>query len=178
MIMTQKTNVVTEQVCTATKVQSTVVTTKAIKVPPFGSVNAKGINKIKGHTKHLHLGVEPLEKGFPDSVVTTNSFTGIKPGLNRVGMCLWNLTGREIEISAHTTIAQVQTANVAPQMLAPEVMDGMSTSPERNQSQAASAQAGLDKSNMTCGHLKTQITEPSKMKPGYSILDKTDPTQL
>ena len=86
LIIAQKSGVVSGSDVSAINVKSIVTTTKNIKVPLFGTIGAKGITKIKGHLKHIHLIAVPLEQGFSGSVVVTNSYAEVKAGSNRVGL--------------------------------------------------------------------------------------------
>ena len=52
LIMAQKAGVISRLNFSGVGVGSSLTTTKAKKVPPFGSVGAKEVNKIKGHLIH------------------------------------------------------------------------------------------------------------------------------
>ena len=96
-------------------VQSRITTIKALKVPPLRSVEVKGITKTRGNSKQMHLIAEPLTEGYSGSVMTTCTYTKVKPSSGRLGVCLRSLSAWEIQITVHTVIARVQTANVVPQ---------------------------------------------------------------
>ena len=104
------------------RVKGEVTTTKIVKLPPLGSIEIKGVTYIRGQSKHIKLIVEPPERGFSSSLFTTNTYTEIKPGSCRVGICLCNLLAWEIQIQAHTVVGQIQAANKVPHVIAPKCL--------------------------------------------------------
>ena len=77
---------------------------KAVKIPPLGSVEVRGITKIKGQLKCIHMIVEPPNISYSDQVVTTSMYTELKPGSYRIGVCLRNLSAKEATVPAQTLV--------------------------------------------------------------------------
>ena len=57
------------------EVKGEVAITKPVKVPPFGSTKVKGII----NARDIAI-VESPKRGFSDNIVTTNTYTVLKPG--------------------------------------------------------------------------------------------------
>ena len=92
----------------------------------------------------------------------------------KTGMCLRYLAAREIEIPAHTIIAQLQAANAVPHMLAPDAGEVAEPSQKGDQSQVAQASTPLDEKTSSCVHLRPEDTGCNKVMTDYSVLDQID----
>ena len=106
-----------------TSINSPLVTTKCAVIPPFTCKQVKGMTKITGHSKWIHVVAEPLDEPLNVAVSikamstyaviqysSTSQNDGMKPIL------------QEVVIPAKTTIGQVQAANMVPNMLLPNVV--------------------------------------------------------
>ena len=82
------------------KVKGKVVTTKKVKIPAFQTIIAKGLTKVTGHQKHVHVLVEPSPKCM--SVFVPGNTSELIPGGSGVMIVLRNLSGRDITLESHT----------------------------------------------------------------------------
>ena len=60
------------------QVKGKVVTTKKVKIPAFQTVIAKGLTKVTGHQKHVHVLVEPSPKCM--SIFIPGNTSELTPG--------------------------------------------------------------------------------------------------
>ena len=66
------------------KVESNVIATKRTATPPLETIEAKGVTKMKGHTKRVIVVIEPMDKLHIGA--TQGVYTGLKPVSSRVGI--------------------------------------------------------------------------------------------
>ena len=102
-----------------TSFHSSILTTKNVIIPPFTHVEISGLTKVWGHSKGIHVIVEPPERAFSGKAVAAPTYTEIKPRLSWVGMSLCNLSSKETTIPARVVLGQVQAANIIHNTLAP-----------------------------------------------------------
>ena len=107
----------------------------------------KGLTKVIGHQKRVHVVVEPSPKC--KNIFVLGSTTELKPGESRVDVVLRNLSGRDIILEPHTEIDMVSVANKIPSMLTPDVLEKNVQDDEDYESiQCQSAQAELSESEI------------------------------
>ena len=82
-------------------------TIKKVTIPPFGQTELKGVTKIKGHSKWVHVIAAPPDSSFSENVVATITYIVIKPVSSQVGICLHNLSCKQVVIPTQVVIGQV-----------------------------------------------------------------------
>ena len=96
------------------QVKGKVVTSKNIKTPAFQTVNVKGLTKVTGHQKCVHVLVEPSTRCT--SVFVPGHTSELRPGGSGVTVVLRNLSGKDITLESCTEAGTVTTANIVPSM--------------------------------------------------------------
>ena len=86
--------------------------TKKVIVPAFQMLIVKGLMKVTGHQKHVHVLVEPSPKC--KNIFIPGNTTELKPEGSRVDVVLQNLLGRDIILEPHTEVGMATTANIVP----------------------------------------------------------------
>ena len=135
-----------------------------MKIPPFQTVITKGLTKVTGHQKHVHVLVEPSPncKG----VFIPGNTSKLIPGGSGVAVVLRNLSGREVTLEPHTEVGIVTTANIVPSIQIPDEPD---LGTDEN-IQCMSVQADLSKGT------SQRITESDLLqKIDLSAIDEWDP---
>ena len=94
------------------QVKGKVVMTKKVIVPALQTVIVRGITKVTGHQKHVHVLVEPSPNCA--SIFVQGNTSELMPGGSGVVVVLRNLSGRAITLEPHTEIGMVTTANIYP----------------------------------------------------------------
>ena len=79
------------------QVKSKVVTTKTVIVSTFQTVVVKGLTKVTGHQKHVHVLVEPSSKCM--SIFVLGNTSKLIPGGSGVAVVLRNLSGRDVTLA-------------------------------------------------------------------------------
>ena len=155
-IIISKSLQVSDQEFDLDKVKGKVVTTKKVIVPAFQTVVVKGLTKVTGHQKHIHVLVEPFPKCM--SIFFLGNTSKLIPGGSSVAVVLRNISGRDVTLEPHTEIGMVTTANIVPSMQIP----GKHDLGENETVQCMSAQAELS------DEIQQEETEPE------DILQKID----
>ena len=94
------------------QVKGKVVTSKKVKIPAFQTMIVKGLTKVTGHQKHIHVLVEPSPKCT--SVFVPRNTSELRPGGSIVTVGLRNLSEKDITLESCTEIGTVTTANIVP----------------------------------------------------------------
>ena len=119
------------------QVKGKVVTTKEVKIPAFQTVIAKGLTKVTGHQKHVHVLVESSPKC--KSIFIPGNTSELIPGGSGVAVVLQNLSGRDVTLEPHTEIGIVTTVNIVPSIQ----ITGEQDLGENEKAQCMSAQVEL-----------------------------------
>ena len=91
-----------------------VITSKKVKIPALQTVVVKGLTKVTGHQKHVHVLVEPSPKCM--SVFVLGNTSELVPGGSGVTVVLRNLLGRDITLESCTEVGTVTATNIVPSM--------------------------------------------------------------
>ena len=113
------------------------VITKKLIIPAFQMVISKGLTKVTGYQKGVHVLVEPSLQCKNISVPGNTS--ELIPGGSGVPVVLQNLSGRDIILEPHTEVGMVTAANIVPSVQIPDIHDGE----ENKKVQCKAAQADL-----------------------------------
>ena len=97
--VTSKSSQVSDQEFDLDQVKGKVVTTKKVKTPNFQKVIAKGLTKVIGHQKHVHVLVESSAKGM--SIFVPGNTSELIPGGSGIAVVLRNLSGRDVTPEPH-----------------------------------------------------------------------------
>ena len=84
-------------------VKGKVVTTKKVKIPTFQTMIAKGLTKVTGHQKYVHVLVEPSPKC--KIIFIPGNTSELMPGGSGVAVVLRNLSGRDVTLEPYTELA-------------------------------------------------------------------------
>ena len=129
------------------QVKGKVVVMKKVVVPAFQTLIVKGLTKVTGHQKHVHVLVEPSPKC--KNIFVLGNTTELKPGGSRVDVVLQNLSWRDTISELHTEVGMISAANKDPSVLTPDVMERNIQDDEDDESvQCQSAQAELSTSEL------------------------------
>ena len=87
----------------------------------FQAVVVKGLTKVTGHQKCIHV----LVKASPKckSIFLPSNTSKLIPGGAGVTVVLRNLSGREVTLGPHTEVDIVITANIVPSIQIPDEQD-------------------------------------------------------
>ena len=96
------------------QVKGKVVMSKKVKIPGLQTVVVKGLTKVTGHQKCVHVLVEPSSKC--PSVYVPGNTSELVPGGLGVTVVLRNLLGRDITLESCTGVGTVTAANIVPSM--------------------------------------------------------------
>ena len=116
-----KSSQVSDQEFYLNQVKGKVITTKKVMISAFQTVIARGLTKVTGHQKHVHVLVEPSPKCM--SVFVPGNTSELIPGGSGVTVVLRNLSGREVTLEPHTEVGIVTTANIIPSIQIPNESD-------------------------------------------------------
>ena len=83
-------------------------------------VIVKGLTKVNGHHKHVHILVEPSPKCW--NIFVPGITMELKPGGYQVDVVLQNLSGREVTLEPHIEVGKISAANKVPATLAPKII--------------------------------------------------------
>ena len=103
------------------QVKGKVVITKEVIVSTFQTVVVKGLAKVTGHQKCVHVLVEPSPKCT--SIFVPGNTSELMPGGSGVAVVLRNLSGRDVALEPHTEIGMVTTANIVLSIQIPSKQD-------------------------------------------------------
>ena len=103
------------------QVKGKVVITKKVIVPAFQTVTARGLTKVTGHQKHVHVLVEPSPKCT--SIFVPGNTSELIPGWSGVTGVLLNLSEIDITLELNTEIGIVTAANIVPSIQIPDRHD-------------------------------------------------------
>ena len=103
------------------QVKGKLVTTKKVIVPAFQTVIARGLTKVTGCQKCVHVLVEPSPKCT--SIFVPGNTSELIPGESGVAVVLQNLSGRDVILDPHTEAGTVSAANIVPLILIPSNQD-------------------------------------------------------
>ena len=96
------------------QVRGKVVTSKKVKIPALQTVVEKGLTKVTGHQKCVHVLVEPSPKCT--SVFVPGNTSELIPGGSGVAVVLRNLSWRDVILESCTEVGTVTAANIVPSM--------------------------------------------------------------
>ena len=144
------------------QVKGKVVIAKKVKIPTFQTVIAKGLTKVNGHQKHVHVLVEPCFKC--KSIFVPGNTSELIPGGSGVVVVLQNLSGRYVTLDPHTEVGIVTTANIVPSIQ----LHGEQDLGENEKVQYMSAQVEL------LGGVQQEDTEDILQKIDLSGIDDWD----
>ena len=102
-----KSSQVSDQEFDLDQVKGKVVTTKKVTVPAFQTVIARGLTKVTGHQKHVHVLVESSPKCM--SIFVPGNTSELIPGGPGVAVVLRNLSGRDITLEPNTEVGSEMT---------------------------------------------------------------------
>ena len=100
-----------------TKIDSDLMMTKPIMIPLFGCRGVKGITIITCHSQCVHVVAELMDQPVAKGVVSTCTYGKLQPGLQWVGMIIWNMCSKEVKLPAKLVIGHIQAANIVPESL-------------------------------------------------------------
>ena len=103
------------------QIQGDIKTTREITIPPLGTVHIKGMTKERCQSKRVHVMTQAPAKCYSEQVMTTSTYTELRPDSSKVTICVRNLSAKPMTIPAKTSIESVSTANIIPPMLAPKL---------------------------------------------------------
>ena len=103
------------------QVKGKVVTTKKVMIPAFQTMIAKGLTKVTGHQKHVHVLVELSPECM--SIFVLGNTSKLIPRGSGVAVVLRNLSGRDVTIEPHTIVGIVTTVNIVPSIQIPSEQD-------------------------------------------------------
>ena len=141
------------------------VTTKKVIVPTFQRVVVKGLTKVTGHQKYIHVLVEPSPKCM--SIFVPGNTPKLIPGGSGVAVVLRNLSRRDVTLEHYTEIGMVTPAKIVPSIQIPSKQD----LDENEKVQCMSVQAELS------DEVQQEETEPEDIlqKIDLSGIDDWDP---
>ena len=84
-------------------------------------VVTKGLTKVTGDQKCIHVLVEPSPKCT--NIFFSGNTSKLIPGGSGVAVVLRNLSGRDVTLEPHTEISMVTAANIVPSMQIPSKQD-------------------------------------------------------
>ena len=96
------------------QVKGKVVMSKKVKIPALQTMIVKGLSKVTGHQKCVHVLVEQSPKCM--SVFVPGNTSELRPGGPGVAVALRNLLGKNITLESHTEVGTVTAANIVPPM--------------------------------------------------------------
>ena len=114
-----KASQVSEQEFDLDQVKGKVVITKKVIIPTFQMVIAKGLTKVTGHQKCVHVVVEPFPKC--KNIFVPGNTSELIPRGSGVAVVLQNLSGRDIVLESHTEVGLVTAANIVPPVQTPDI---------------------------------------------------------
>ena len=112
-----KSSQVSDQKFDLDQVKGKVVTTRKVMIPAFQTVIAKGLTKVTGHQKHVHVLVEPSPKCA--SIFVPGNTSESIPGGSGLAVVHRNLLGRDVTLEPHTKVGIVTAANLVPSIWIP-----------------------------------------------------------
>ena len=84
----------------------------------------QGICKITTHAKYVHVIVKPTERLISGEIITTSTYGELKPQSGWVGVCLHNLSSKEVILPAKKVLGHIHALNIVPPMLVPHYIKG------------------------------------------------------
>ena len=117
-----KSSQVSDQEFDLDQVKGKVVITKKVIIPTFQTVIAKGLTKVTGHQKCVHVLVEPSPKC--KNIFVPGNTSELIPGESGIAVVLGNLSGRDVILEPHTEVGMVTVANIVPSVQTPDIQDG------------------------------------------------------
>ena len=162
-----KSSQVSDQEFNFDQVKGKVVITKKVTVPAFQTIIARGLAKVTGHQKHVHVLVEPSRKCT--SIFVPGNTSELIPGGSGVAVILQRLSEREIILEPHTEVGMVTAANIVLSIQMPNKQELK----ENEKVQCKSAQADLFE-----GKIQQEGTDPEDIfgKNDLSGIADWDPT--
>ena len=91
-----KSSQVSDQEFDLDQMKGKVVTTKTVKIPTLQTVITKGLTKVTGHQKHVHVLVEPSSRY--KSIFIPGNTSELIPGGSGVAVVFRNLSGRKFTL--------------------------------------------------------------------------------
>ena len=95
--------------------------TKAVTISPYETVHVPGLTDCNSHFKRVHVMMEASEKFNHEAVKTICTYSMLKPGSSRFSIGLRNLSCKSVTIKSKTVVATVETANLVPFSVAPNL---------------------------------------------------------
>ena len=160
-----KSSQVSDQEFDLDQVKGEVVTTKKVMIPAFQTVIARGLTKVTGHQKHVHVLVELSPECM--GIFIPDNTSELIPGGSSVTVVLRNVSGRNVTLEPHTEIGMVTAADIITSIQVPSKQD----LGENEKIQCMSAQAELS------DEIQQEETEPEDIlqKIDLSGIDDWDP---
>ena len=87
----------------------------------FQTVVPKGLTKVTGHQKHVHVLVEPSPNHM--SIFVPGNTSELIPGGSGVAVVLRNLLGRDVTLELYTNVGIITTVNIVPSIQIPNEQD-------------------------------------------------------
>ena len=116
-----KSSQVSDQEFDLDQVKGKVITTKKVIFPAFQTVVVKGLTKVTGHQKHVHVLMEASLKCI--SIFVPGNTSKLIPGGSGVAVALRSLSMRDVTLEPDTEIGMFTTANIVPSMQIPSKQD-------------------------------------------------------
>ena len=89
---------------------------REVVIPSLGTTVLKGMANLTTHSKYLSVVVEPVT-GYSEHIATARSYGVLKPGKDKIDICLRNHSTREVILPKQTTVGEM-AANMIPALLA------------------------------------------------------------
>ena len=102
------------------QVKGNVVITEKVTIPASQTIVVKGLMKVTGHDKCVHMLVETSPKC--QNIFVPGNTIESKPEGSQVDVVLPKFTGREVTLKCHIEVGMISAANKVPPMLTPEVI--------------------------------------------------------
>ena len=93
-----------------------VIITKKETIPTFQTIVVKGLTKVIGHCKHVHVLVDLSLKC--QNIFIQGNTTELNPQESQVDVVLQSLSWRDVTMRPHTEVGMISAANKIPPMLA------------------------------------------------------------
>ena len=90
---------------------------REVVISPLMTVVVKGVVKLITHSKCMNGIVEAIIS-YLDHAATARSYSVLRPGVDKVNMCLRNHSAKQITLPKQTAVGEVAVANASPSLLA------------------------------------------------------------
>ena len=162
-----KSSQISDQEFNLDHVKGKLVLTKKVVIPTFQMVIVKGLIKVTGHQKCVHVLVEPSPK-YKNIFVPGNT-SELIPGASGVVVVVQKLSGRDIILEPHTEVGMITAANIVSISTILQITD-IQDGEENGKVQCMSAQADLPE-----GETRQEETDPEDI---FQKIDSSGITDL